>query len=91
MNSAPIVDRIRIIPRAKDFLDRSTGSSGEVFFSKETNTLRVYSGRTANRGGFEVVTDASLRRNIGQQEIASVKYDVTINNSVICDRLHLCF
>ena len=81
MNSAPIVDRIRIIPRAKDFLDRSTGSSGEVFFSKETNTLRVYSGRTANRGGFEVVTDASLRRNIGQQEIASVKYDVTINNS----------
>ena len=81
MNSAPIVDRIRIIPRAKDFLDRSTGSSGEIFFSKETNTLRVYSGRTANRGGFEVVTDESLRRNIGEQEVASVKYNVTINNS----------
>ena len=30
--ASPIVDRIRIIPRAKEFLDRATGSSGEVFF-----------------------------------------------------------
>lgn len=79
--ASPIVDRIRIIPRAKEFLDRATGSSGEVFFSKETNTLRIYSGRTANRGGFEVVTDNSLRRNVAQEEIATVKYEVTINNT----------
>ena len=38
-NQAPIVDRIRIIPRASDFLDRNTGSSGEVFFDRKTNTL----------------------------------------------------
>jgi len=76
--ASPIVDRIRIIPRAKEFLDRATGSSGEVFFSKETNTLRVYSGRTINRGGFEVLTDEALPRNIAAKEIATVKYNVTI-------------
>ena len=52
MNSAPIVDRIRIIPRPTDFLDRNVGSSGEVFFNKNTNSLRVYSGKDS--GGFEL-------------------------------------
>lgn len=51
-DSAPIVDRIRIIPRPDDFLDRNVGSSGEVFFNKATNSLRVYSGR--DRSGFEI-------------------------------------
>jgi plastocyanin len=52
MSSAPIVDRIRIIPRPTDFLDRNVGSSGEVFFNKVTNSLRVYSGKDA--AGFEI-------------------------------------
>lgn len=52
MSSTPIVDRIRIIPRPSDFLNRNVGASGEVFFSTETNSLRVYSGR--DRGGFEI-------------------------------------
>lgn len=52
MSSAPIVDRIRIIPRPDDFLDRNVGSSGEVFFNRATNSLRVYSGK--DRGGFEL-------------------------------------
>lgn len=52
MSSAPIVDRIRIIPRPDEFLDRNVGSSGELFFSRDSNSLRVYSGR--DRGGFEV-------------------------------------
>ena len=52
MSSAPIVDRIRIIPRPNDFLDRNVGSSGEVFFNRATNSLRVYSGR--DPGGFEI-------------------------------------
>lgn len=51
-NQAPVVDRIRIIPRPFDFLDRNVGASGEVFFDREANTLRVYSGR--DRGGFEI-------------------------------------
>jgi hypothetical protein len=52
MSSAPIVDRIRIIPRPDDFLDRNVGSSGEVFFNRATSSLRVYDGR--ERGGYEV-------------------------------------
>ena len=68
-NSAPVVDRIRIIPRPNDFLDRNVGSSGEVFFNRKTNTLRVYSGRDA--GGFEIaradldnVSDSTLSARI---------------------------
>jgi hypothetical protein len=55
MSSAPIVDRIRIIPRPDDFLDRNVGSSGEVFFNKATNSLRVYSGN--DRSGFEIARE----------------------------------
>jgi hypothetical protein len=76
--NAPIVDRIRIIPRAKEFLDRASGSSGEVFFSKETNTLRLFSGRTINRGGFEVVTDTSIIRNSSNANVAAITYPVTV-------------
>lgn len=52
MSSAPIVDRIRIIPRPNDFLDRNVGSSGEVFFNRATSSLRVYSGKDVS--GFEI-------------------------------------
>ena len=52
MSSAPIVDRIRIIPRPNDFLDRNVGSSGEVFFNRATSSLRVYSGKDLS--GFEI-------------------------------------
>jgi len=52
MSSAPIVDRIRIIPRPDDFLDRNVGSSGEVFFNGATSSLRVYSGKDLS--GFEI-------------------------------------
>jgi hypothetical protein len=58
MTTIPVVDRIRIIPRPDDFLDRNVGASGEVFFNRATNSLRVYSGR--DRGGFEIAkTDLS--------------------------------
>lgn len=69
MSNVPIVDRIRIIPRPSDFLDRNVGSSGEVFYSKDTNSLRVYSGK--NQGGFEIakadltnITDAVLQARL---------------------------
>ncbi len=45
--TAPI-KTLRIIPRESDFLDRKTGQSGEIFYDKENNTLRLYSG---NLGG----------------------------------------
>ena len=52
MSSAPIVDRIRIIPRPNDFLDRNVGSSGEVFFNRATSSLRVYNGKDV--GGYDI-------------------------------------
>mgnify|MGYP001056500465 CR=1 FL=1 len=68
-SSAPIVDRIRIIPRPDDFLDRNVGSSGEVFFNRSTSSLRVYSGKDIS--GFEIaradlnnVLDADLEARI---------------------------
>jgi len=51
-SNAPVVDRIRIIPRPDDFLNRNVGSSGEVFYNKQSDTLRVYSGKIA--GGYEL-------------------------------------
>lgn len=76
--ASPIVDRIRIIPRAKDFLDRNIGASGEIYYSKTTKTLRVYDG--LDRGGSEVVTDDNIRRTTAGQEVAAVKYNVTVNH-----------
>lgn len=75
MSSAPIVDRIRIIPRPNEFLDRNVGSSGELFFSRENNSLRVYSGK--DRGGFEVaradlgnVSNSTLETRINELGIS---------------------
>jgi plastocyanin len=51
-SSAPIVDRIRIIPRPNDFLDRNVGSNGQVYFNSDSSSLRVYNGKIA--GGFEI-------------------------------------
>jgi hypothetical protein len=84
MSSSPIVDRLRIIPRPDDFLDRNVGSSGEVFFNKGTNSLRVYSGKIA--GGFEIARadlanvdttaflQASSLNNISIEEFQDVMY-----------------
>ena len=51
--SAPVVNRIRIIPRTDDFLDRNVGASGEIFFNTNSSSLRVYNGN--DRGGYELV------------------------------------
>lgn len=76
MSQSPIVDRIRIIPRPDDFLDRNVGSSGELYYSKEANTLRVYGGN--KRGGYELVSEDNIRRNVATQQVATVKYNVTV-------------
>jgi len=75
-NSAPVVDRIRIIPRPDDFLDRNVGNSGEVFFDKQSNTLRLYSGRVA--GGFSVLTDNNISEHLTSSGVGVVEYAVTV-------------
>lgn len=75
-NQAPIVDRIRIIPRPDDFLDRNVGNSGEVFFDKQSNTLRLYSGKLA--GGYTVLTNQNINQEIISSGVALVEYAVTV-------------
>ena len=75
-NQAPIVDRIRIIPRPDDFLDRNVGSSGEVFFDQQSNTLRLYSGKVT--GGFTVLTSENLQSQLFDSGVSVVEYTVTV-------------
>jgi hypothetical protein len=75
-NTAPVVDRIRIIPRPDDFLDRNVGSSGEVFFDKQANTLRLYSGKLA--GGYSLLTSGNLSQQLADSGIALLEKTVTV-------------
>ena len=53
MAKIPVLDAIRIIPRDAVFLDRKSGVRGEIFYDKDSNTLRLYSGQSA--GGVSLV------------------------------------
>lgn len=75
-SSAPIVDRIRIIPRTDDFLDRNFGNSGEVFFDRDSNSLRLYDGDF--QGGYTVLTNQNLQNNLIDSGVAIVEYTVTV-------------
>jgi hypothetical protein len=72
MSQSPVVDRIRIIPRQSDFLDRNVGSSGEVFFNKETSSLRVYSGKDTS--GFEIARADLSNVTITNDDISWIPY-----------------
>jgi hypothetical protein len=45
MAKIPVLDAIRIIPRDDEFLNRKLGSRGEIFYDRESNSLRLYDGR----------------------------------------------
>ena len=75
-NTAPVVDRIRIIPRPDDFLDRNVGASGEVFYDKQANTLRLYSGKQA--GGFSLLTAGNLSQQLADAGVALLEKTVTV-------------
>ena len=73
---SPVVDRIRIIPRSDDFLDRNVGSSGEVFYDRQSNSLRVYSGK--DRGGFTLLTSGNFTQQIANTGVAVLEKTVTV-------------
>lgn len=81
---APVFDRVRLVPRPNDFLNRNVGASGELFYEKETKTLRVYNG--LSRGGFEIVSEDRLRVNAANAQVATVKYNVTIGNDGVSNK-----
>jgi len=52
MAKIPVLDNIRIIPRESEFLNRKVGARGEIFYDKDTNTLRLYNGQS--QGGISL-------------------------------------
>jgi hypothetical protein len=78
MSVSPTVNRLRIIPRPTEFLDRNVGSSGEIFFNSATNSLRLYTGK--DRGGFEIAR-ADLS-NISNEEFAEKLQSVGVGNNI---------
>lgn len=57
------VSNFRLIPRDTDFLDRKVGSKGEVYYDRETNTIRLFDG--TNTGGIALLR-ADLENIEGQ-------------------------
>ena len=46
MALVPIFSAIRIIPRDEGYLDRKSGSRGEIYLDADNQTLRIYNGST---------------------------------------------
>ncbi len=76
MTTNAIFDRIRIIPRADDFLDRNVGASGEIFFDSQANTLRLYNGKST--GGFSILTAGNLTQQLSSNGVAVLQRTVTV-------------
>jgi hypothetical protein len=47
MSTIPILNAVRIIPRDEEFLNRKLGSRGEIFYDRDSNSLRLYDGQLA--------------------------------------------
>ena len=62
MSKIPVLTAVRLIPREQDYLDRKSGSRGEIFFDNETKTLRLYDG--TNQGGTSLVTTTTTDGSI---------------------------
>jgi len=71
-----IFNSIRILPREDLFLTRNVGSSGQVFFNRDTKTLQVYDGTAT--GGYELASENNLIKLISQKGVASYTYTVTV-------------
>ena len=52
VSKIPIFDAIRIIPSESEFLNRKVGARGEIFYDRDTNTLRLYNGQS--QGGISL-------------------------------------
>ena len=71
MSKIPVYTAIRLIPREQDYLDRKSGSRGEIFFDIETNTLRLYDGTA--QGGTSLVTTTTKDGSIDLPSIQKNK------------------
>ena len=66
----------RLEPKESDFLNKKTGSAGEILFDKDNNTLKLYDGTTT--GGFPLVSSTNITDRFVAARKATVYYTVTI-------------
>ena len=76
MKLAPVLDRVRILPKRNFVLERNFGSIGEIFYDDVTNSLRLYSGK--DLGGSTIITTKNFVSEIKNTNIATVYYNVTV-------------
>lgn len=83
MSSFITAKSVRIVPRDDDFLDRRSGSGGEIFYDRIQRTLRVYDGDT--QGGASLakndlsnVNNDSFRKKTADAKQATVTYIVKV-------------
>jgi hypothetical protein len=74
---------IRLGPRDSAFLNRRTGSRGEIFLDRDSQTLRIFNG--SDQGGIELARSDLSNVDTSQfgidPNIASVRFGVTILNT----------
>jgi plastocyanin len=68
MAKIPVLDAIRIIPREADFLDRRSGSRGEIYVDSDIGTLRLYNGEVGGtnllKDDLSNISSAALNKNV---------------------------
>ena len=83
MSTIPILTAVRLIPREEEFLDRKVGSFGEIFYDRDSNSLRLYNGRTAGgvalaKADMSNVDLLNFRKKSVEAKLSTVVYNVTI-------------
>lgn len=68
-------NNLRILPRDNLFLNRNVGSTGQIFYNKDTNSLQIYDGIVT--GGYELASEKNIIKLISNSGIATFKYNVT--------------
>jgi hypothetical protein len=83
MSKIPAFTALRLIPREESFLDRTTGNRGEIYYDRDSDTLRLFDG--TNRGGTSLaksnlsnVSVDDFRNSAVSSRISTVVYTVTI-------------
>jgi len=76
MSLIPIFPGVRIVPRDEDYLDRKSGSRGEIFFDSNNQSLRIYDG--VSIGGTHILTPTNVAKQITSSGVATVTFSTTV-------------
>lgn len=85
MSKIPIFNALRIIPRESEYLDRTSGSDGEIYVDKNFDTLRLFDGRikggiSLGRADLSNINITAFREKSVESRLATVVYNVTISS-----------